>query len=246
MNDFTFKDKIALVTGSNRGIGEAYVEGLLNAGAKKIYATARDVDSLQLLVEKAPAIIEPILLDVTNPDHIRQLANTITELDILINNAGIINPCTFSADNALDIARLEMETNYFAPLQLTQALLPLLRKSEQAAVINISSIAGISNFPVIAPYSATKAAMHSYTQGLRAELGAEGIQVVGVYPGPIDTRMADGWEMDKAQPSQVAQKTFEALADGVVDVFPDDFSKQMYEMFLEHPQLLEKTFSEMQ
>jgi len=245
MKNFMIKDKVALVTGSNRGIGEAYVLALLEAGARKIYATARDVDSLQSLVEKAPAIIEPILLDVTNPDHITQLANKISELDILINNAGIINACTFCADNALEIARLEMQTNYFGPLQLTQALLPLLRASKQAAIINLSSIAGISNFPAIAPYSATKAAMHSYTQGLRAELSSEGIQVLGIYPGPIDTRMAEGWEMDKAAPSQVAQKTFEALAEGVTDVLPDDFSKQMYGMFLEHPQQLEKAFSEM-
>jgi short-subunit dehydrogenase len=113
-------------------------------------------------------------------------------------------------------------------------------------VINISSIAGISNFPVIAPYSATKAAMHSFTQGLRANLAADGIKVVGVYPGPIDTRMADGWDMEKAQPLQVAQRTFESLVKGEMDVFPDDFSKQMYAAFLQHPHELEKMFSEME
>jgi len=245
MEHFTIQDKVALVTGSNRGIGEAYVQELLAAGAKKIYATARDPDSLNALVEQNPAVIEPLLLDVTNAKHIKSVADKIDSLDILINNAGIVNACTFTADNALEIARLEMETNYFGPLQLTRALLPQLRKSKQAAVVNISSIAGISNFPVIGPYSATKAAMHSYTQGLRAELAQVGIQVVGVYPGPIDTRMADGWEIEKAQPEQVAQKTFAALSEGENDVFPDDFSKQMYATFLGHPQELEKVFSEM-
>jgi len=245
MEHFTIQNKVALVTGSNRGIGEAYVLELLAAGAKKIYATARDLDSLNALVEKNPAVIEPLLLDVTHAAHIKSVADKIDALDILINNAGIINACTFTADNALEIARLEMETNYFGPLQLTRALLPQLRQSKQAAVVNVSSIAGISNFPAIGPYSATKAAIHSYTQGLRAELAQAGIQVAGVYPGPIDTRMADGWEMEKAQPEQVAQKTFAALVEGENDVFPDDFSKQMYATFLGHPRELEKVFSEM-
>jgi len=245
MNDFMIKDKVALVTGSNRGIGEAYVQALLTGGAKKIFAGARDTDNLRQLVALNPDVVEPVLLDVTNAEHINALVEQLSSLDLLINNAGVVNACTFSADNALQIARQEMEVNYFAPLQLTQRLLPLLKKSKQAAIVNISSIAGISNFPAIGPYSATKAAVHSFTQGLRAELKPEGIQVVGVYPGPVDTRMADGWEMDKAQPIQVAQKTFEALAAGETDVLPDDFSKQMYGVFLEHPQQLEKAFAEM-
>ncbi len=244
MKKFEIKDKIVLVTGANRGIGEAYVLELLNAGAKKIYAAARDTSNLHTLVENTPAIIEPILLDVTNPLHINALVEKIDALDILINNAGIINTTDFISDNTLEIARMEMETNYFAPLQLILALLPLLKQSKQAAIINLSSIAGISNFPLIAPYSATKAAMHSLTQGLRANLADQDITVVGVYPGPIETRMTDGWEAEKAKPLQVAQKTFEALLAGNNDVFPDEFSQQMYTSFLEHPKLLEKTFAE--
>jgi len=228
MEHFSMKDKVALVTGSNRGIGEAYVIELLNAGAKKIYAGARDVANLELLVASNPDVIKPVLLDVTKEEHIQALLKTI------------------DSENAVEIARQEMEVNYFAPLQITKALLAKLKQSTDAAVINISSIAGISNFPVIAPYSATKAAMHSFTQGLRANLVADGIKVVGVYPGPVDTRMADGWDMEKAQPRQVAQLTFEALAKGEVDVLPDDFSKQMYAAFLQHPHELEKIFSEMQ
>lgn len=246
MEHFSIKDKVALVTGSNRGIGEAYVLELLNAGARKIYAGARDVANLESLVANNPDVIKPVLLDVTNEEHIQALLKTIDSLDILINNAGVINACTFNDENAVEIARQEMEVNYFAPLKITRALLPKLKHSAGAAVINISSIAGISNFPVIAPYSATKAAMHSFSQGLRANLAADGIKVTGVYPGPVDTRMADGWDMEKAQPSQIAQRTFEALTKGEMDVFPDDFSKQMYATFLQHPNELEKMFSEMQ
>lgn len=246
MNTFDMKGKVVLVTGSNRGIGEGYVKTLVKAGASKVYAAARDLDNLKPLLAKYEGIVEPVLLDVTKAEHIQGLTDKIDALDVLINNAGIINACLLTSDNALEIARTEMETNFFGPLRLTQALLPLLKQSKQAAIINVSSIAGISNFPVIGPYSATKAAMHSYTQGLRADLASEGITVVGVYPGPIDTRMAEGWEMDKPQPEQVAEKTLEALFEGRTDVLPDDFSKQMYETFLDHPHELEKVFAQMQ
>lgn len=246
MNNFDMKGKVVLVTGSNRGIGEGYVRTLVKAGASKVYAAARDVNNLKSLLAEYPDIVEPVLLDVTQSEHIQALKEKIVSLDVLINNAGIINARSFTSEDALEIARTEMETNFFAPLQLTQALLPVLKQSKQAAIINVSSIAGISNFPVIGPYSATKAAMHSYTQGLRADLAEESITVIGVYPGPIDTRMAEGWEMDKPKPEQVAEKTLEALAEGKIDVLPDDFSKQMYETFLDHPHELEKVFAQMQ
>ena len=246
MNHFDMKDKIALVTGSNRGIGEAYVKFLVKSGAKKIYAAARDLDNLKPLIAQYPEVIEAVLLDITNAEHVKALLKQIGQLDILINNAGIANACHSTSDNALEIARLEMETNFFGPLQVTLALLPLLKQSKQAAIVNVSSIAGISNFPMLGPYSASKAAVHSFTQGLRAELITDAISVVGVYPGPIDTRMAEGMEMDKPKPEQVAQKTFEALSEGRVDVLPDDFSEQMYATFLQHPHQLEEAFAQMQ
>ncbi|HHJ35374.1 MAG TPA: SDR family NAD(P)-dependent oxidoreductase [Gammaproteobacteria bacterium] len=245
MGTLNVKDKIALVTGANRGIGEAFVKVLLEQGARKIYAAARDLDNLKPVIALAPDIIEPVLLDVTDTGHIQALPEKISALDILVNNAGIANACNSTSDNAVEISRLEMETNLFGPMQITLALLPQLKRSSEAAIINLSSIAGISNFPALGPYSATKAAMHSYTQGLRAELADTNIQVVGVYPGPIDTRMAEGFEMEKAKPEQVAIRTFIALGEGTNDVLPDDFAEQMYNVFLEHPHNLENAFSQM-
>lgn len=244
MIKFDVEGKVALVTGANRGIGRAFVENLVERGATKVYACARDESSLTELAAINEAIVEPVLLDVTRADHIQALRDKVTTLDLLINNAGIANACLPGSDNAIEIARLEMETNYFAPLNIIIALLPVLKLSK-GAIVNLSSIAGISNFPSIGPYSATKAALHSLTQGLRTELHSAGVLVAGVYPGPIDTRMAEEFEMEKAPPSQVANRTFDSIKQGKVDIFPDDFSEQMYAAFLNSPAELEKAFAEM-
>lgn len=241
MIQFDIKGKTALVTGANRGIGKAFIEYLAQHGARKVYACVRDVSTFDSLLAINQDVVEPVLLDVTQATQVQALASKLTSLDLLINNAGIVDACLASADNALEVARIEMETNYFAPLNLSLALLPLLKQSK-GAIVNISSIAGISNFPSISPYSDSKAAIHSLTLGLRAELSQQGILVAGVYPGPIDTRMTVDFEMDKASPSQVAERTFNGIAKGDVSIFPDDFSEAMYAEFLSHPTELEKIF----
>lgn len=245
MTCYDLENKTALITGANRGIGAAYVAELARSGAKKIYAGARDLKNLKPLLQRYQNLIEPLQLDVTNAEEIAAVSEKISALDILINNAGIVSASTAAGDTALDTARREMETNFFGPMQLTLALLPQLKQSEQPAIINVSSIAGISNFPSIAPYSVSKAALHSYTQGLRAELAAQQFRILGVYPGPVDTRMTDGWDTEKASAEEVAKKTLEALIAGETDVFPDPFSQQMYAVFLQNPPELEKTFAAM-
>lgn len=242
---FDLAGKIALVTGANRGIGEGFVQTLLKAGASKIYAAARDTHSLEPVVALNPKVITAVQLDVTVPEQISTLAAQISELDILVNNAGIIQPALSSALDANEFARKEMEVNLFGPMQLTSLLLPKLKQSKQGAIVNISSIAAISNFPSIGTYSISKAAMHSYSEGLRADLTADGIAVVCVYPGPTDTRMAEGMEMDKPAPVTVSKKTFLALNNNQFEVFPDDFAKQMYATFLDNPQKLAQTFAAM-
>lgn len=242
---FSVQGKVALVTGANRGIGEGFVQTLLQAGAKTIYAAARDISSVQHLVNLAPSVVKAVALDVTKPGQISALASEITELDMLVNNAGIIDPARSAAADAIAFARQEMEVNLFGPMQLTSALIPLLKKSAQGVIINISSIAAISNFPSIGTYSISKAAMHSYTEGLRADLSADGILVAEVCPGPTDTRMAAGMDMLKPAPATVAQKTFAALAAGQLEIFPDDFAKNMYALFRDAPQKLASTFAQM-
>lgn len=242
---YSVKGKTALVTGANRGIGKALVEALIAQGVKRVYAAGRDLPHLKELQALAPTVIVPLQLDVTCAEDIARVAEQLEHLDILINNAGIATGSTFSGEASLGIADAEMATNYFGPVHLTHAFLPQLRQSSAAAVINVSSIAGISNLPSLGPYSASKAAVHSFTQGLRAELRGIGALVIGVYPGPVDTRLAKDFEFLKAQPADVAAQVLDGLQKGEEDIFPDAFSQAMYQLFTQNPKHLEKQFAQM-
>lgn len=242
---FSVLGKTALVTGANRGIGKGFVEVLLKEGASKIYAGARRVSDLEEVIALNPAVIEPIQLDVTSAADIENTAKSIQALDILVNNAGVVMPIANSDINAIENLRHEMEVNCFGPVMLTSQLLPVLKTSEQGAVINISSIAGIANYPDIGTYSISKAALHSYSQGLRAELANDGVAVLGVYPGPTDTRMAEGFDMDKPAADTVAIKAFESLSKGEGELYPDDFAKEMHKVFLSDPTQLTNVFADM-
>lgn len=242
MEEKEIKDSHVLVTGANRGIGRAFVLALLARGAGRIYATARDVSSLGDMPGLGSRVLA-LQLDVTRPADIARVKEALPRLDLLINNAGTATASGYSSDMAFDIAHREMDTNYFGPLRLCNALLPQLRASKQAGIINVSSIAGIANFKQLGPYSASKAAVHFLTQGLRAELRPDGISVVGVYPGPVDTRMAAGIDIPKADPVLVVRRVLDAYEDGVEDIYPDDFSRTMAEIFRHEPKELERAFA---
>lgn len=236
---------VALVTGANRGIGQAFVEALVQAGATRIYATARNVDSLKDVMAIAPERIVPLALDVTNPGQVTVLAQTAQDVNLLINNAGVSGTGGFFATASLETARWEMETNYFAPLNIIRVFAPILKQNGGGTIVNLLSIASIVNVPVFASYSASKAALYSLTQGVRAELAQQGTLVVGVFPGPVDTAMAENVPLDKVPPIQIAQATLLAVEQGIEDVQPDPVSQQVFAGIRQDPKAVEKEFATM-
>lgn len=243
MNTYDYSKAHILVTGASRGLGLAFIKTLSNKQCAKIYAGCRSQEGIDEIQKLQLANVIPILLDVTEPQHINTLLNTVGQLDILINNAGIASACTYTDKAALENATAEMNTHYFGPLALTQKLLPRLKESGQAGIINIASMASIANFKAMGTYSASKAAFHFFTQGLRAELAEYKIFVQGVYPGPFDTRLAAGFAGYKPSPDEIANLVLDAFNKQETEVFPDEFARSMYATFLESPKKLQEIFS---
>ena len=235
--------KVALISGANRGIGKAFAEEFLKNGAKKVYAGARNIESLSGLKEKYGGRLVPVEIDVTNQATLNRIAEQINDVDVLVNNAGVLAPGSFLSNEAVESLNQHFEVNVAGLIRLTNAVIDKLKKRESAAIVNVASIAGLANMPVIGPYSASKAVVHSITQGMRGELANENILVAGVYPGPIDTDMAKGFEMDKDSPENVAKNVVKGLAEGAEDIFPDSMSQQMGGLYENQPKELERQFA---
>src|SRR5262245_17001792 len=186
----TIADRAVLVTGANRGIGQALVEEALRRGAKRVYAGTR-----QPLVH-LDRRVTPLTLDVTNAAQIQEAVEGVKSLDILINNAGLA-----LYDDLSDRAALErhLDVNLFGTYGVTQAFLPLLTRS-RGAIVNVLSVASFAALPIIPAYSISKAAAFSLSQSLRALLAGRGVKVHAVLPGPVDTDMNRGLEIPKASP----------------------------------------------
>jgi len=235
MTSFNIKDAVAFVTGTNKknGIGRAIVEALLAEGAKKVYATARDPSQLDDLVAAHKEKVVAVALDVTDLDAIKTLPSKYSDVNIVVNNAGYA-AMTSTLDD-VSSAQKEIAVNYIAPLAIVQSFASVLQdakstdlqEAKASAVVNINSIASLVNFPLAGSYSASKAGTHSLTQAQRRDLPNS--LVIGVYPGPIDTAMAEDIPMEKTPPSAVAQSVVNALKTGTEDVYPDAMAKQLYE-----------------
>jgi NAD(P)-dependent dehydrogenase (short-subunit alcohol dehydrogenase family) len=213
------RNAVILVTGANRGLGKSLVKQLLAAGAKKVYAAARDPASITL-----PGV-EAVKLDVTNAGDIAAAAARLQDVSVVINNAGITRGSPLLAAGSADAARAEMETNFFGPLALSQAFAPVLKANGGGAIVNVLSVLSWLSIPSAATYSVSKSAAWSLTNGLRGELRAQGTQVVGVHVGYMDTDMTKGLDAAKTDPDQVAQQVVDALASGAEEVLADDLSR---------------------
>ena len=184
-------------------------------------------------------------LDVTNNEEIEAAASQAPDVQVLINNAGVAGYSGFVYQHDQDAAHREMATNYFGPLNVTRAFAQAIVGNENGAVANVVSVGGLSNFAMAATYSASKAAAHSLTQGLRAEPAPQGVSVFGIYPGPIDTDMAAGMDLDKESPRNVAIRIFDRMADGVEDITTDAFADEFVRNLKADAKAVEREISQM-
>lgn len=234
---------VAFVTGANRGVGKAYVEALLEAGAHRIYAAARTIESLNDVVALAPDRVIPVTLDITNADQVNAAAQTAQDVTLLINNAGVLGAGGLFTPNSIETAQWEMNTNYFGTLAMIRAFAPILQRHGGGAIVNMMSVVAVANAPVFSSYSASKAALNSLTQGVRAELAPQNTQVIGVFPGPIDTAMAEGVPADKIAPIEVAKAVLQAVEQGIEEVYPDPVSQHVFSDLSAPLKAVEKQFA---
>jgi NAD(P)-dependent dehydrogenase (short-subunit alcohol dehydrogenase family) len=242
MQDSTrIEGSVALVTGANRGIGRAITEALLDRGAEKVYAAARDPRTLEEMQERHGSRLVPLRLDVTDADQVAAVAHQATDVDLLFNNAGAFEPTGLTEPEIVDVARREMEVNYFGALRMLQGFAETLARRD-GVVVNVGSAAGLSNVPLQPTYSASKAAQHSLTQASRALLAARGVSVHGVYPGPVDTEMTKDLppEFVKTPPEDVATAILDGVEAGDEDIFPDPFAVGLGQQFDASPKDVER------
>jgi NAD(P)-dependent dehydrogenase (short-subunit alcohol dehydrogenase family) len=215
----TIANKAVLVTGANRGIGQALVEEALNRGAKRVYAGTRQP------LAHSDGRVTPLTVDVTSAAQIQEAAGKVESLDLLINNAGIA-----LYDDLTDRSVLEqhLAVNLFGTYGVTQAFLPLLIRSRGAIVNNVSTMA-FAPLPLTPAYSISKAAAFSLTQALRALLATQGVSVHAVLTGPTDTDMTRGFDIPKASPESVARAIFDGLEKDEEEIFPDPMSQSLAE-----------------
>jgi NAD(P)-dependent dehydrogenase (short-subunit alcohol dehydrogenase family) len=213
MND-TIRDKAVLVTGANRGIGQALVEEALKRGAKVVYAGSR-----QPLTHPDERVVR-LALDVTDEAQIQAASAQVEALDVLINNAG-----TAPYDDLTDrrIVEQAMAVNFFGPYALTQAFMPQLVRSK-GALVNHVSLMALAPLPLTPFYAISKAAVFNMTQSLRALLAGQGVRVHAVLTGPTDTEMTAGFEIPKASRQSVARGIFDGVENKEEDIFPDPMS----------------------
>jgi len=211
----------ALVTGANRGLGLAFAKALLEAGAAKVYAGARDPSKVVL------AGVTPLALDITDRNSVAAAARVAGDVNVLINNAAVLSARPFLAEDAEQAVRAALETNLFGTLSMARAFAPVLAANGGGALVNMLSVLSWLNLPTVGAYGASKAAAWALTNGLRNELRAQGTLVVGVHAAFIDTDMASFVQAPKSRPEDVARQVLAAIEEGREEVLADEVTRNV-------------------
>jgi NAD(P)-dependent dehydrogenase (short-subunit alcohol dehydrogenase family) len=234
--------RVALVTGANRGIGLALVEALLARGARKVYAAAREPGQLAGLVEAHGGRVVPIRLDITDAAQVQEAVQAAGDVDLLVNNAGVASHAFAAFDDSawIDAGRREYDVNVLGTLRMSQAFAPVLARQGGGTVVNVVSVAALTSFPVLLSYSSSKAALHSITQATRQMLRGQGTGVIGVYPGPVDTEMANELPLEKTAPDAVAHAILDGIERGDEEIYPDPTAVHIGAQYAASPKGLER------
>ncbi len=211
----TLESAVVLVTGANGGLGTEFVRQALDAGAAKVYATARTPR------DWADERVVPLRLDVTDAESVAAAAATASDVTVVINNAGIGAGTGIATGTDADL-RAMFDTNFFGAVAVARAFAPVLAANGGGALLNVHSV--LSWIGIAGAYSAAKAALWSATNSLRLELAPQGTLVTGLHVGWIDTPMAAHTSDPKSDPADVVAAAYAALLAGEYEVLADDLS----------------------
>lgn len=234
---YNIADKVALITGANRGIGLATVESFFKHGVAKIYVGVRSKDKAEQLVQAHGDRIVPIEIDYEKPESIRAAAEAASDVEVVVSNAGVLIGAQVMADDVIEKFQKELHVNVYGLLHMAHAFAPVLKANGGGAFVQLNSVASLRSFPDFATYPASKAAAYSFTQALRPVFEAQGTAMLSVHPGPIGTDMAAQAGLDDTDPpSVVSEGIVAALKAGNFHLFPDKMAKdfeQAYRNFAE-------------
>ncbi len=243
------KFRKALVTDGKTAVGQALVRALVTAGAEIVWVGHAEpwkkmpgFDDISALAQ-----VSLVPLDLTNGRSVTELAGEIGgKVDIVINNAEMHRPFGITGRRGTDAAKAEMDINYFGLLRLAQEFGPALKGraadgvAHATAWVNLLSIYALANFPPHGTFSASKAAAHSLSQCLRAEMRTSGIRVIHVFPGPIDDEWSQNLPPPKLSPEALASAVVKALRLGLEDVYPGDVAQEWLARWRDDPRVLER------
>lgn len=238
-----------LVSDGKTVVGQALVRALLKAGSTTVWVGHAEPWKLQpgfSELAKLPGV-HLVPLDLTDSRSVADLGGQLGgKVDILINNAEINRTQSIGSRKGMDVAKAEMDINYFGLLRLAQTFGPALQaraadgEHHAVAWVNLLSVFALNNYPAHGTYSASKAAAWSVAQSLRAQLQHQGIRVMNVFPGPIDDEWNQSVPPPKISPSALATSMVDALVNGIEDLYPGDFAQEWLARWRENPKALER------